>query len=145
MASSGHAVSLTGGALASRTGWKAQNFFPASKSMAGLCSHFRHSRIRRAHRDPFLQHFDLARGQFALRRHLCFGIGIAHGLDEMAFRQIAGNDGRAVVATSLPARLQIERQAAFDLLLMRMALVAALLEHWQHLGFKERHAVLCPR
>ncbi len=60
----------------------------------------------------------------------------------MAFRQIAGNDGRAVVATGLPPGLQIERETAFDLLLMRMALVAALLEHWQYLGFKERHAVI---
>ena len=86
------------------------------------------SRIRRTNGHPLLQHFDLARRKLPLRRHFHLGIRVAHGLDQMALHQVTWHDGRAAITTGLPARLEIQREATLDLRLMRVALVAALLQ-----------------
>jgi hypothetical protein len=44
--------------------------------------------------------------------------------------------------TGLPAGFRVEREAAFDLRFVRMALVAALAQQRQHLGLKECRSVL---
>ena len=110
-----------------------------------LCRDCRDTGIGRAHGHPFFQHLDLARRQLALRRHLQIGIDIAHGPDEQALVEAPRHHRRSVVAARLPPGLHIQREAALDLLFMRMALVAALLKHGQHLGFKECNTILRPR
>ena len=62
---------------------------------------------------------------------------MADGLDQGAVFQITGLHSRAVFATGFPAELRIKGQLPFDLMLVRMALVAAAFEDGLDLGAEE--------
>ena len=99
------------------------------------------ARIGRAGLDPFFEDRHLGGGEPVFRWHRELVIHAAHSLDEQALIDVAGFDRRAVVATADPAAARIQREPALDLLPVRVALVAALLEQRQHFGFKEHVAV----
>ncbi len=50
--------------------------------------------------------------EFAAGRHLQLGVLMTDGLDQQAFLGLAGNEGRAAVATLEDGRSTVEQQAA---------------------------------
>ena len=96
------------------------------------------ARIGSAAFDPQLQIGEFAVFEFPLRRHLQIAIGVADCLPQVRGIQFARLDGRAGIATRLPASTRIEAQAAF-LLLGAMAVDAVLDEQRADALLKMRH------
>jgi hypothetical protein len=90
---------------------------------------FDHPRIGCAPPHPIDQNLHLFGGNRTVGGHLQVGIGSTNGFDEERFVGRAGNDRRPLIPTASPSAPRVEREAPFDLLVMRMALVAASLEH----------------
>src|SRR5688572_13131781 len=86
------------------------------------------ARIRSSHFHPNGQIVDLGLSELlVLGRHLQVGIGVTNRLDQQAFFGIAGNDGRAVVASLEKMIAAVEPEAALDFVsLLAVALEAVV-------------------
>ena len=72
-----------------------------------------HTRVRRAHGDPFGKVRNYPVGELALGRHFEFAI-VVNGLDQPAFTGIARDDYRAGVTAIEDALFGIEKKAALE-------------------------------
>ena len=86
---------------------------------------------------PFDQQRNFCVRQLAAGGHLQIGIVVADRRDQSAFLRRAGTSTGPLSPPCLPPRARIERQPAFDLGLVRMALAAALDQHGLDLGLEE--------
>ena len=72
-----------------------------------------HTRVRRAHGDPYGKVRNYSVGELALGRHFEFAI-VVNGLDQPAFTGIARDDYRAGVTAIEDALFGIEKKAALE-------------------------------
>ena len=103
-------------------------------------------RHRRAHLHPLFEDRDLVVRQLAARllgRHRELGIGVADGLDQERFLEIARNDRRPFVAALEGAVAGIEDEAALrGILAGGVALIASIAEDRAHVLLEELEAFL---
>ena len=76
--------------------------------------------------NPCIERGDLVVAELALGRHLQITVGVGNGAGDEAGVGISGDNRRAGITAGFPTRTVIEAEAALDLVLRTVALVAVL-------------------